>query len=380
MGNRFARGTRLRRLSVVFLCAAGALSGGCTYRARAGPGDGGPEPVPIPTAAREWFFVDNFSGNFSGFSARNGKLVPIAGGEVQFQFPLIRGAVDPKGTLLAVLTAQNPAVAGFQTADIETGGVVSLTKTANAFNNPSVIAVSPEGLVAVADTYNHSVQLLMFRNGASFRTDSFATGPLPQDMVFSPDGKFLFIANNGDNTISVFSVGVAALSLLQTVVLPRQPAEFASGLVRIRLSDQGNRLAASTFDGRLYVADVSELDGSLSGVLEMRVGSGANLEDVALDANGQTVYTADQDNGGIFGYSLNGAAATPLPDSPYATSAGVTGLALDGAGDRLYVVNGPAGLILTFTRDKSTGRLNSTGDIVSTGGFLADKIVRVPAH
>jgi 6-phosphogluconolactonase (cycloisomerase 2 family) len=224
------------------------------------------------------------------------------------------------------------------------------------------------------------VQLLTFDNGATFSTDLFQTGPLPQDLVFSPDGKFLFIANNADNTISVFSVGVAALNLLHTVVLPEQANDSNSGLVRIRLSELGKRLSASTFDGRLYVADVSQADGNLSNVQEIEVASGANLEDVALDASGETVYTADQDNGGIFGYSLSGAAATPLPGSPYPTSAGVTGMALNGAGDRLYVVNGPAGLILTFSRDKTTGRLTSTNDIVSTGGFLGDKIVRVPAH
>jgi DNA-binding beta-propeller fold protein YncE len=380
MGYRFARSAKLRRLSAIFLCAAILFLSGCTYRAQGGPGGGGPEPVPIPTAATEWFFVDNFSGDFSGFTVQGGKLAPLVGGSVQFPFPVVRGAVDPKGTLLAVLTAQNPTMLGFQTADIGTGGQVSLTKITNAFNNPSVIAISPEGLVAVADTNNHTVQLLMFQNGATFSTDSFQTGLLPQDMVFSPDGKVLFIANNGDNTISVFSAGISALNLLQTVVLPQQPGDFGSGLVRIRLSDQGNKLAASTSDGRVYVADVSLKDGNLAKVQEIAVASGANLEDVELDASGQTVYTADQDNGGIFGYSLSGAVASPLPGSPYPTSVGVTGMVLSGAGDRLYAVNGPAGLILTFTRDKTTGRLTATNDIVSTGGFLADKIVRVPAH
>jgi len=345
-----------------------------------GPSGGGPMPVPTPTAATEWFFVDNFSGDVSGFSAQNGKLAPIVGGSVQFPFPVVCAAVDPKGTTLAVLTTLNPNTVGFQTADIETGGVVSLTKITNGFNNPSVIAISPEGPIAITDTFNHTVQSLTIQGNVQFTSDFFQTGPLPQDLVFSPDGKFLFIANNGDNTISVFSVGVAALNLLHTVVLPGQPTDSNSGLVRIRLSEQGNKLAASTFDGQLYVADVTATDGNLSNVQEIEVVNGANLEDLALDASGQTVYTADQDNGGIFGYSLSGSVATPLPGSPYPTSVGVTGMVLNGVGDRMYAVNGPAGLILTFKRDKTTGRLTATNDIVSTGGFLADKIVRVPAH
>jgi DNA-binding beta-propeller fold protein YncE len=380
VGTCGAKGGKFRRLSTVFLCAVAMLAGACTYRAQKGPGGGGPMPVPIPTAATEWFFVDNFSGDFSGFSAQNGKLAPIIGGSVQFQFPVVRGAADPKGTVLAVLTALNPNTLGFQTADIEAGGAVSLTKITDAFNNPSVIAISPEGPIAIADTNNHTVQLLTIQGDLLFSSDLFQTGPLPQDLVFSPDGKFLFVANNADNTISIFSIGIVGLNLLHTVTLPEQPTDSSSGLVRVRLSDEGNKLAASTFDGRLYVADVSTTDGSLSKVQEIEVANGANLEEVALDANGQTVYTADQDNGGIFGYSLSGTVATPLPGSPYATSASPTGMVVNGAGDRLYVVIGPAGLILTFTRDKATGRLTATNDVVSTGGFLADKIVRVPAH
>jgi DNA-binding beta-propeller fold protein YncE len=337
-------------------------------------------PVPTPTAATEWFFVDNLSGDVSGFSAQTGRLAPIPGGSVQFAPGLMRFAVDPKGTLLAALFALNTNTVGFQTADIGSGGVLSLTKTTSGFDNPSVIAISPEGPIAVGDTNNHTVQLLTIEGNLLFTSDLFQTGPLPQDLVFSPDGKFLFIANNAGNTISIFSVGIAGLNLLHTVTLPEQPTDSSSGLVRIRLSDQGNKLAASTFDGRLYVADVSETDGNLSNVREIEVANGANLEEVALDANGQTVYTADQDNGGIFGYSLSGATPAPLPGSPYTTSAGPTGMALNGAGDRMYVVLGPAGLILTFTRDKTTGRLTATNDVISTGGFLADKIVRVPAH
>src|SRR5262249_41145486 len=157
----------------------------------------------------------------------------------------------------------------------------------------------------------------------------FPSGSLPQDLTFSPDGRILYVANNAGNTISVFSVGVASVTLVDTVNLPTQPGDSNDGLVRIRLSDLGNRLAASTFDGRLYVADVNAANGDLLNVREIDVARGANLEEVVLDTNGQTVYTADQDNGGIFGYSLSGVTPTPLPGSPYATSAGPTGMALN---------------------------------------------------
>jgi DNA-binding beta-propeller fold protein YncE len=221
---------------------------------------------------------------------------------------------------------------------------------------------------------------MMIQNGLIFSGDLAATGSLPLDLAFSPDGKILYVANNGGNTISIFSHNSLTLNLLQTVTLPVQGAESRSGLVRIRLSDLGNRIAGSTFDGRLFLADIASSDGTVSNVQEITVANGANLEEVLLDANGQTVYMADQDNGGIYGYSLGGFPATPLPGFPLTTPAGPTGMAMNGAGDRLYVIFGPAGQIFTFVRDKATGGLTATVDAVGTGGFLANKIVRVPAH
>jgi len=56
---------------------------------------------------------------------------------------------------------------------------------------------------------------------------------------------------------------------------------------------------------------------------------------------------------------------------------------LNSAGDRVYVVNGvafPQGQIVTFSREKSTGKLTATGDSVSAGQIFSNRMVRVTAH
>jgi len=50
-----------------------------------GGGGGSVTGPPPPAATPEWFFVENFSGNVSGFSASSGKLAPIPGSSQCFR-------------------------------------------------------------------------------------------------------------------------------------------------------------------------------------------------------------------------------------------------------------------------------------------------------
>lgn len=158
---------------------------------------------------------------------------------------------------------------------------------------------------------------------------------------------------------------------MQTAFLPVAPSEFAPNVVRVALSVSGTKFAAPTFDGRLFVEDVSAMNGTLSGFAEIHTAAGANLAEVVFDPSAQDVYAADQDNGGIYGVRVNGGGVTPLPGSPFSTRTlpgGPTGMAFNSAGDRLYVVIGAQSSVFTYMRDTSSGKLTPTGDVVSSVG------------
>jgi len=341
---------------------------------------------PPPPAANERFFVGNFSGNISGFSAASGKLEPIPGSSITFSPSfLTHFAVKPDGTLLAAITVDQQLVARtLQIVNIGTGGTLTLTRLTSRLGNPGGMAISSQGVIAITDVANGTVQLTLVQNNLFFQGASAATGPLPQDVVFSSDGSRLYVGNNAGGTISVFAVSAqgATLQPVQTALLP-VAAEFAPTVVRVTLSASGRKFAATTPDGRLFVGNVSPMDGTLSGFTETQLGTNANLEEVVFDPTAQNVYTTDQDNGGIFGFTLStGGGVTPLPGSPFSTGTlpgGPTGMAFNSAGDRLYaVIQGQ--VVFTYSRNTSSGQLALTGDVVSSGGFLAGRIVRVPAH
>jgi 6-phosphogluconolactonase (cycloisomerase 2 family) len=365
-----------RMFAILALTTATSLVTAC--------GGGGNSSVNPPPTATEWFFVDSVSGNVSGFSNASGRLEPLPGSSVNFPITLpsllTSFAVKPTGMFLAGITVNSSSGSTLQIANIASGGAISLTQMTATVTNPLGLAISSQGVIAISDGL--SIQFFTVQNNSLVAGPAMQTSVGPEDLAFRADGKVLYALNAGSG-ISVFSVAQdLSLQLIENLTLPIAAGQLGGGVVRIRLSAAGNKIAASTLDGWLYVGDVNGTDGMVSGITETQVHANANLEDVVLDPNGQNVYTADQDNGGIYEFSTAGGNLTPLANSPIATLPGVTGLETDSGGAHLYAAGPgfPQSQIVTFSRDLSTGSLTSTGESVSTGGFLTGRIVRTAAH
>lgn len=372
---RFARPSWISWLATLTVTSVAFLAMACS---------GGNPSIPPPPLAKEWFFVDSVSGNVSGYSAPSGRLEPIPGSSVNFPITLpsllTSFAVEPTGMFLAAITVNSSGGSTLQIANIASGGAISLTQMTASVTNPLGLAISSQGVIAVSDGL--SIQFFTIQNNSLVPSPSVQTSVGPEDLAFRADGKVLYALNAG-SAISVFSVAPdPSLQLIENLPLPLAAGQLGGGVVRMRLNTAGNRIAASTLDGWLYIGDVNGTDGTISGITENLVHANANLEEVVLDAAGQNVYTADQDNGGIYEFSTAGGNLTALAGSPIATLPGVTGLETDSNGTHLYAAGPgfPQSQIVTFKRDLSTGELTSTGESVSFAGFLTGRLVRVSAH
>ena len=374
--SKYSLRSRLWMLAPVFLAALTAACAG---------GGSGINPPP-PGGASEWFFVDSFAGQVGGFTAASGQLGPLPGSSLNFNtnssLSLFSIAVDPKGMFVAGIKLDSPTMGTLQIADIASGGAISLTQLTASVANPVGVAISPQGAIAVSDGIS-AIEFFTVQNHALLAGPTQPTSVSPADLAFRADGKVLF-ALNAASAISVFSVAPdLSLQLVQNATLPLAPGQFQGGVVRFRLNAAGNKIAATTLDGWLYVGEVSATDGTISGITEIQVAPNANLQEVVLDPSGQSVYASDQDNGGIYEVSTTGGSLKALTGSPLPTLPGPTGMECNSAGDRVYVVNGaafPQGQIVTFSRELATGKLMATGDSVSAGEIFASRIVRVPSH
>lgn len=378
-GSRFAQkrsvGSKFQMLATVFLASLATACAG-----------GGSGSNPPPGGASEWFFVSSFTGQVGGFSAASGSLAPIPGSSLNFSpstsvaFATIE--VAPTGKFIAcILLNPQAGTTTLEIANIASGGAISLTPLSATVANPLGLAISPQGAIAVSDGF--SIQFFTVQNNSLLAGPAQQTSASPEALAFGAGGKVLYALNAGSG-ISVFSVAPdLSLQLIQNAAVPLASGQLGGDLVRIRLSAQGNKIAASTFDGWLYVGNVGSIDGMISGITEIQAATNANLQEVVLDPTGQSVYASDQDHGGIYEFSTAGGSLTALAGSPISTLPGPMGMEVNSAGDRVYVVNGaafPQGQIVTYSRDLATGKLATTGDSVSAGQIFSNRMVRVPSH
>lgn len=378
------RGLGISRKHPIFskLPAHAALCLAVCAMACAGGGSG---IHPPPGGASEWFFVHSLTGQVNGFSAASGRLELLPGSSLNFSLSSVSFAtiaVDPKGTFVAcILVNPQAGTTTLEIANIASGGAISLTPMSATLTNPVAMAISAQGAIAVSNGI--SIQFFTIQNNTLVAGPMQQNSASPEQLAFRPDGKVLYGLNAG-NSISAFSVAPdLSLQLIQNLTPPLASGQLGGGLVRIRVSASGNKIAASTLDGWLYVADLNAADGTLSGITEVQVAPNANLQEVVLDPMGQSVYVNDQDNGGIYEFSSTGGTLKALTGSPIATLPGPMGMEVSSAGDRLYAVFGagfPQAQIVTYAREASSGKLAATGDSISAGQIFSLGIERVAAH
>jgi 6-phosphogluconolactonase (cycloisomerase 2 family) len=336
---------------------------------------------PPPQGAPDFFFVENLSQTIAGFDEQSGHLAVIPGSGTEIPFPPSSLAADPQGQFLGVVEIQDINTRQLQLVAIQAGGTLQPGAHVSV---PGAVALAFSGnsLLAVVDQNDEQVEVFSIQNGTLTLASSAPAGPLPVDVLFSADGKKLYVANKFGDSISVYSVTAnGTVQPVQTLQLPLAPGQIIAPVVRLRLNPSGDRLAATTGMGQLYVSQVSPTDGTLSGTQETIVANGANLEEVIFDPSGRNIYTGDQDNGGLYEFAVAADGGTaPLSGSPVPAMPLLTGMVMNSAGDRLYVVNGANSEIVTYLRDSTSGKLTATAEVVSSGGFLPGRIVRVAAH
>src|SRR5580658_104761 len=141
----------------------------------------------------------------------------------------------------------------------------------------------------------------------------YITGTNPYGLAITPNGGFLYTANNVDNSISEFTITTGALSQF-----PNSPIGQQTG----------------------YSGPVALL----------------------IDKSGSYLYVANQGTTNVAGYSIGSTtgALTLLTSSPFATGANPSTLAMDAGGNYLFVGNQKSPFaIQSFNLATSTGELTS---------------------
>ncbi len=172
--------------------------------------------------------------------------------------------------------------------------VTTLTQTNGLGPNPVALAVTPQGWICIVTqgdgTPTHPPTLNLILSGYDYIAANAPLGMQPNFAFVDPNRNRLYVANGGDNTVSVFDSssitpsGNPQIPLLKTAPVGTDPVGVTA------LLDGSNFFTANA--GSNDVSVVSQNSFSLLSTVVLP--TGANPAFIASDPTSQKVYVADQ--------------------------------------------------------------------------------------
>jgi 6-phosphogluconolactonase len=290
---------------------------------------------------RRFLYVVNEIADFEGQKAGSaeayainpatGELTPLNRQSVKGTIPA-HLAVDPTGHYLVVA---NYVGGNFVLLPIESDGrlgpvVDEVIDTGHGPNaqrqaspHPHGITFDPAGrFLATADLGTDEIQTFQLANGKLVPVSNASTAPGagPRHIVFHPNGRFLFVINELNATVTAFAYDP-------------DKGQIGQELQTISTEPPGYSGPKSTAE-------------------------------IAIHPSGKFLYASNRGHNSIVGYRVD--PATGRLDVIGSATEGVVfprSFAIDPSGGRLYVANQKADTIVLFAIDPSTGELKPTGQV-----------------
>ena len=192
----------------------------------------------------------------------------------------------------------------------------------------------------------------------------YAVGDGVNSIVIHPSGKFLYTSNpgQGENDISLFTIGGNGTLIegSRTTVLPNTLPEI------LQMDPAGNFLYVANFGSNtISVFSIDSSTGALT--FSSQVATGIAPQSMILSPSGNFLYVSltNQPYGFIEGFSISSGVLTPIApvntDNPDPDA-----LAIDPSGTHLYVANSSASSSISiFTIDSAGGLAEVAGSPIS---------------
>ena len=339
----------------------------------------GANDIGVAVLCSEFAYVANAADN--GLStyqvdATSGALlavgVPIATG--RFPYAVV-GTTSKR--FVYVANQDSNDVSAFS-VNVETGALAAVPGSPFAVGTaPQALTLYRDSFLYVANTGSNSLAAFAINSTTGALTplspSTYATGTSPSSVAAHPLGSFLYVANNGDSKdISAFVIDGATGGLT-----PMTGSPFAAGASPSSLAfgSQGKFLYSAN-SGPMN-SSVSGFSVGLDGPLTALNGSPFQLavsNHFATDPTGSYLYGTTGST--IVGYSINVTTGllTSLPGFPLVSGADSRSLALDPAGQFLYVVNAGSASVSGFRFDGFTGGLTPLAGSPFAAGNSPDSL------
>jgi DNA-binding beta-propeller fold protein YncE len=294
-----------------------------------------------------FLYTANYAPVLTGFSCgATGALTALPGSP--FSAPASQSAwasvVEPSGRFVYYANYNNAgagSVSGFSLDPVD-GHLVAISGSSfPAGNGPAAIAVDPAGrFLYVANSYGNSVSAYTISaiTGALSRLDAdpgtvgvqdYTAGSFPNSVAVDPSGRFVYVANSGDGTVSVYGINGATGALTRVDADPATAGiqNFALGRALTVALEPTGRYAYFIKDGGFNQVIACVLDPNTGAISQVStVGTGAIPRALTIDASGKFALVANYGANSVSVYTLDPAtgALTAVAGSPFPVSGATT--------------------------------------------------------
>lgn len=208
------------------------------------------------------------------------------------------------------------------------------------------------------------------------RTSIGPSASQPKLLVMDPAGGYLYVMNQGSNNISVFSIDGKNGALTQ---VPNSPVPIGLPPLNMQLTPSGNYLyvtATGAPDGWIYGFSVNA--GVLTSIGTPVSSDGINPNGLAIDPKGGFLYAANTSSGSISIFTISAPSTPPGSLSPVAgspladTYTAPVSLILDPKGAFLYVANQASSNVAVYSISSTTGLPTVLTTSTATGAFFTE--------
>jgi YVTN family beta-propeller protein len=309
--------------------------------------------------------------------------------------------LSPSGTTLFIA---NSATNNISTYTVKTDGTLTAgSSSATTGTTPLSMAIdSASHFLFVAnlgsqiDPASGTVSVFTIQSGgltevagSPFRVAplSAPSGPGPSALAVTPDGKFLYVANQFEGTVSSFVVDgtSGALTAGPTVVVGTAPSGIAvtpdGGFLYVSNTGSSNVSGFAVCNQIVTSCSVpTSPDGTLTPVLGSPFSAGLGPSAIAVAFSGKFLFVVDRQSNQVSEYKLATGTGELTPNTQATISTGGTptsiairtGTTVDsttqGITDYVYVTNLGASTMTAYSFDSTVGVLGLVGAPVITGG------------
>ena len=253
-----------------------------------------------------------------------------------------------------------------QICDVSNGSGISGAASAGT----SVACSAPVAMLYATNTNTITEYLIRATTGALVPNGTINTSVVPNAIVASPSGKFVYVANGSAGTVSVYAVtGNGALASSGTFTSGIDPTSIAISPSGTFLYVANGEQAAPPQNVAAFTIDTTT--GALTSVGTFAASGIPNA--IAVDPTGRFAYTSNNNTNNITAFTINsvtgaltsqGTVACSLPQS----------IAIEPTGHFAYVPCGNGVGINAYAIDQTHGTLTGIGTYAAGTTFVSVSI------